>query len=102
MGGGPTTIEFLSFENGAVTFQGRFSLGPSRPGLAYRSLSIASSGPPRHIKVEEGIQEFRVPAVRGLNRVSLEVEEKPTFFIPTDTRPLMLRVDDLKIENADR
>ena len=68
----------------------------------YRSLSVASSGPQQHIKVEEGIQEFRVPAVRGLNRVSLEVEEKPTFFIPTDTRPLMLRIDDLKIENTDR
>ncbi|HTS51216.1 MAG TPA: hypothetical protein VMH05_24885 [Bryobacteraceae bacterium] len=102
MGGGPAAIEFLSFENSAVTFQGRFSLGPSRPGLSYRSLSIASAGPPQHIKVEEGIQEFRVPAVRGLNRVSLEVEEQPTFFIPTDTRPLMLRIDDLKIENADR
>ena len=100
MGGGPATIEFLSFENAAVTFQGRFSLGPSRPGLSYRSLSIASSGPQQHIKVEEGIQEFRVPAVRGLNRVSIEVEEQPTFFIPTDTRPLMLRVDSLKVENG--
>ncbi len=100
MGGPPTTFEFASFDNPTVTIKARYLMGPSRPNLTYRHLVITAGGSKQHLLIRDGRQAFQVPAVRGLNRFVAEVEEKPTFFLPSDPRPLLLRVDDLRIDGV--
>jgi hypothetical protein len=102
LGGGPAVIDFLSFADTVAILKMGLLLGPSIPGLDCRHLAIASSGAELRFVVGEGLQSLRIPAVRGLNRITVAVEDQPTFFLPYDRRPLLLRVSDLRIEREGR
>jgi len=100
MGGNPTILHVVAPADGCAVLRARWLLGPSRPDLPYRHLTLATQGDsaPQRVLVKDGVQELHFRTARGLNHVSLAVEEKATVLLPSDKRPLLLRVDYLSIE----
>jgi len=99
MGGPATLITFISQRTGYSVVQARFSLGPGRLNLPCRTLLITSKAEPqvRRIIIRPGVQDFCVRTLIGVNEMTLAVEEEARSFLPTDNRPLLLRVDELQM-----
>lgn len=100
LGGQPTVLTVISPFNGFAVFRARFMLGPSLPERDSRTLVVNSSAgsSPQRIVIVGGVQQLRVPLTMGVNTITAAVAEKPTAYLLTDKRPLMLRVDDLRLE----
>jgi hypothetical protein len=101
IGENATILHIVAPADGCAVLQARFLLGPSRPELAYRHLTLATPADsvPQHVLVKDGLSELHFRTARGINDVSLEVEEKANLLLPRDMRPMLLRVDDLRLEH---
>ncbi len=104
MGGSPTVFTLFSPHEGVAILRARFTLGPSLPGRASRSVILRSrqDTTPRRFIVGEGTSELQVAVSSGLNEVVGEIAERAEFFLPHDKRPLLLRLDELEIRAAPR
>jgi hypothetical protein len=101
IGTSPTILHVIAPSNGCAVLRARFLLGPSRPDLAYRHLRLTAPADParQHVLMKDGPQELHLRIARGLNDISLELEEKTAGLLPGEKPPLLLRVDDLRLEH---
>jgi hypothetical protein len=101
LGGHSTILHIVASSNGCAVLRARFLLGPSRPELPYRHLTLATQtdSAPQHVLVREGLQALHFRVARGLNDVQLEVEEKATVLPRGDPRPMLLGVVDLRLDH---
>jgi hypothetical protein len=101
LGTKPATLMVFSPDGGRSTLAGRFTIGPSNPTLRVVDLTITSDAGegPRHFKVAPGRQEFAVQTRPGLNHFTLQVENAAVKFLPSDRRPLLLRVDEMQFRH---
>jgi hypothetical protein len=100
LGTKPTTLMLLSPAGGGSLFSGRFTIGPSNPALRAVDLTITSDAGmgPQHFRVAAGLQELAVHTKAGLNHFTIQVENAAVRFLPSDPRPLLLRVDELHFQ----
>lgn len=100
LGGGPTVLHVAAPSAGCAVLRGQFSMGPSRPDLNYRRVTwtdTADASP--HSKVlTDGAHDLHLRLLPGVNEIRLTVDEQATVF--PDTRPLMLRLGDLRFAPA--
>jgi len=99
MGGNPTIFSLLSSTDGCAIFSGDAILGPSS-NLPYRTLIVGSAASENRGSVvfNDGPVRWQARVRIGLNEVPVAVKEEAIQFLPADHRPLLLRVDNLKIE----
>ncbi len=100
LGGPATVVSVVSTTDGCSLLSGRFSIGPSNPELKSAHLTVDSDagGGPQHCAVIAGQARLRLRTRRGLNRITIQVDEPPLRFLANDPRPLVLRMDDLRIQ----
>jgi hypothetical protein len=101
MGNMPTIFTVMSSTNGCAQLSGSAILGPSSD-LPYRTLSVggvSTSDPGASITLREGEFHWPVRLRAGFNEVTVAIKESPTRHLPTDSRPLLLRVDNLRLED---
>jgi hypothetical protein len=95
------TLTLLSPTSASV-MSGQFGIGPSNPpNLGAVDLTLTSGvGRPQHFRVAAGRQEFAVLTNPGLDHITLQVENPAVRFLPSDARPLLLRVDNLRFQRG--
>jgi hypothetical protein len=100
LGTGRATLTVLSPAGGRSLVSGRFTIGPSNPTLSAVDLTITPDDgrAPQHLRVPAGRQQFAIHTKPGLNHIGVQVENAAIRFLPSDPRPLLLRVDELRFE----
>ncbi len=99
MGGKPTVFTLISSTDGCATFSGYGTLGPSS-SLSYRTI-VAGNGTDHDadgVRLHEGNVQWQVHVRKGFNEVPVTIKEEATQYLPADHRPLLLRVDNLKVQ----
>jgi hypothetical protein len=99
MGGKPTVFSVVSSADGCVQFSADAAVGPSS-GLPYRTLLVGggTNQAASSVVAKTGRIQWTVPVQAGVNQVSVGIKEEATQFLPSDPRPLMLRLDNVKVE----
>jgi len=101
MGNKPTIFSVMSSTNGCAQLSGSAILGPSS-NLPYRTISVggvSNLDSKVGIVLREGQFHWLVRLRAGSNDVSVAIQEPATRYLPADPRPLLLRVDNLKLED---
>jgi hypothetical protein len=101
LGGKPSVVSVLSPGSGCSLLKGRFTIGPSsaaRTKEVHLTLASDAGSGRQHVMVRDGWHQFLVRTKSGLNRFTLQVDDPPVRFLPSDRRPLLLRVDDLRFQ----
>jgi hypothetical protein len=101
MGDKPTVFTLLSPINGCAIFSARLSLGPSST-LPFRTLIVGSGDSLNGggVLMHGGQGKWQASVRIGTNEVPVTIKEKAMTYLPTDHRPLMLRIAGLKVEGG--
>jgi len=101
LGTKPVTVTVFSPTESSV-LTARFGIGPSNPDLHAADLIVTSDadGAPQHIMVTPGTQEIQVHTRPGLNQITIQDENPVVRSLPTDPRPLLLHVEDLRFKRG--
>jgi hypothetical protein len=99
IGQGDTKLEVYSTAPGTAVFLARFILGPSLPDRLERRLTIGGTdGPERPLTIaRNGDQSFSFPVHDGENQIYIRPLDRPSVKLPTDSRPLLLGVQGLRV-----
>ena len=101
LGTQPVKVSVFSSAAGTARLSGNFTMGPSTaPNLGAIHLSVASdtAPAPHPFTLKPGVQQLPVPVRTGFNRITLQVNDPAVRFLPEDRRPLLVRLDGLRLE----
>lgn len=103
LGTKPAILTVLSTTRGMAQVSGRFMIGPSNPSLRAVDVVISSNASleKRHLRIEPGYQQFAVPTAPPLTRLTIRAENPAIQLLPGDLRPLLLRVDELRLQRGE-
>jgi hypothetical protein len=95
MGPDPASLHVLAARPGTLVCDCYFAMGPCLPGVPTRTLQIGTDEGPHHqVVVSQNKQTLRIPVRPGINRLRLQVLDKPTLprTSAADGRTLLLLV----------
>jgi hypothetical protein len=91
----------MSSTIGCAQISGSAILGPSSI-LSYRTVlvgDVSNSDSSVIVTLREGQFHWPIHLRAGFNELPVAIKEPATQYLPADPRPLLLRVDDLKVED---
>jgi hypothetical protein len=104
LGTQPVKLSVFSTAAGTALLSGKFTPGPSTaPNLGVIHMSVASDAAPapQQFTLKPGVQQLPVHILVGLNRITLQVNDPAVRFLPADRRPLLVRLDALRLDREE-